>query len=188
MIPRLSNFDPVKVGDEIAALEAEAQSEWKTAQDVYLSRSEIIAAKLWDVHQHHPEHLDAVCKRAKIGTSRRYELLQIGGGRKTIAQSRQETAERQAKFKAKKKAKQLAAHEVTKTDSITTPKGNGKVTAQPTTSKGTAKPKPIKSSQALEEIKQLCRHWIPLVPLLNKTDRREAMTFLQEILEQGETS
>jgi hypothetical protein len=111
----IPNFDPIVIGDQIAALEAEAQDSFTVAkgvfateQGLFLSRSEAIAAILWDVQQHHPEHLDAVCEPAKIGTSRRYELLQIGGGRKTIAQSRQETAARQAKFKAKKKAKQLA--------------------------------------------------------------------------------
>jgi hypothetical protein len=59
------NFDPIKVADEIAALESEAQDgftaekgEFAAAQGVYLSRSEAIAAILWNVAQHHPEHLD----------------------------------------------------------------------------------------------------------------------------------
>jgi hypothetical protein len=45
------------------------------------SRSEKIAEILWNVKQHHPEHLDAICERAEIGLSRRKELLQIGSGR-----------------------------------------------------------------------------------------------------------
>jgi hypothetical protein len=119
----LTNFDPVKVGEQIAALEAEAQSDWATAQGVYRSRSEEIAKILWDVEQNHPEHMEAVCEHAKIGRSRRDELLLVGGGRKTLEKSRQDNAARQAKFKAKKKkAKQLAAAEATKAVAVTTPK------------------------------------------------------------------
>ena len=66
--------------------------------------------------QHHPEHLDAICERANIGLSRRKELLQVGSGRKTIKQCRQATAARQAKFKAKKKAK---AAEPPKSEAVT---------------------------------------------------------------------
>jgi hypothetical protein len=68
------------------------------------------------VKQHHPEHLDAICERANIGLSRRKELLQVGSGRKTIKQCRQATAARQAKFKAKKKAK---AAEPPKSEAVT---------------------------------------------------------------------
>jgi hypothetical protein len=100
----LANFDPIAIGDEVAALEREAQSKLADAKGEFASRSEKIAAILWNVKQHHPEHLDAICERAEIGLSRRKELLQIGSGRKTIKQSRQATAARQAKFKAKKKA------------------------------------------------------------------------------------
>jgi hypothetical protein len=100
----LPNFDPIAIGDDVAALEREAQSKLADAKSEFASRSEKIAAILWDVKQHHPEHLDAICERAEIGLSRRKELLQIGSGRKTIRQSRQATAARQAKFKAKKKA------------------------------------------------------------------------------------
>jgi hypothetical protein len=99
----LPNFDPVAIGDEVAALEREAQSKLTNAKGEFASRSEKIASILWKVKQHHPEHLNAICKRAEIGLSRRKELLQIGSGRKTIKQSRQATAARQAKFKAKKK-------------------------------------------------------------------------------------
>jgi hypothetical protein len=99
----LANFDPIAIADEVAALETEAQSDLADAKGAFASRSEKIAAILWNVKQHHPEHLDAICERAKIGLSRRKELLQVGSGRKTIKQSRQATAARQAKFKAKKK-------------------------------------------------------------------------------------
>jgi hypothetical protein len=95
-----TNFDPIAVGDEIAALESEAQN----AKVVFVSRSGKIAAILWNVKQHHPEHLNAICERAMIGRSRRKELLQIGRGSKTIDQSRRESAERQTKSRANKKA------------------------------------------------------------------------------------
>jgi hypothetical protein len=94
----LTNFDPIAVGDEIAALETEAQDKLAEAKDEFKSRSEKIAAILWDVKQHHPEHLDAICERAKIGRSRRYELLRIGSGRETAKQSRKESAKRQTKL------------------------------------------------------------------------------------------
>jgi hypothetical protein len=107
----LPNFDPVAIGDEIAALESDAQNsftaakgEYEAAGALYISRSEVIAAILWDVAQNHSEHLDAVCEHAKIGTSRRYELLQIGGGRKSIEQSRAENAARQKRLQDKRKA------------------------------------------------------------------------------------
>jgi hypothetical protein len=72
------NFDPIAIGDEVAALEREAQSKLADAKSEFASRSEKIAAILWNVKQHHPEYLDAICKRAEIGRSRRKELLQIG--------------------------------------------------------------------------------------------------------------
>ena len=112
----LANFDAMAIADEVAALETEAQSELADAKGEFASRSEKIAAILWNVKQHHPEHLDAICERAEIGLSRRKELLQIGSGRKTIKQSRQATAARQAKFKAKKKAK---AAEPPKSEAVT---------------------------------------------------------------------
>jgi hypothetical protein len=93
----LPNFDPIAIGDEVAALEREAQSKLADAKGEFASRSEKIASILWKVKQHHPEHLDAICERAEIGLSRRKELLQIGSGRK-IKQSRQATAALQAKF------------------------------------------------------------------------------------------
>ena len=112
----LPNFDPIAVADEIAALETEAQDKLAEAEDEFKIRSEKIAAILWDVKQHHPEHLDAICERAKIGRSRRYELLRIGSGRETAKQSRKESAKRQTKSRATKKAR-AAAESVTVTDS-----------------------------------------------------------------------
>jgi hypothetical protein len=98
----LTNFDPVAIGNEIAALEAEAQSEFK-------SRSAKIAAILWQVKQEHPEHLDEVCRIADIGRSRRKQLLQIGRGDKTLEQSRAETKVRVQRTRAKAKAATVAA-------------------------------------------------------------------------------
>ena len=66
----VSNFDPIAIGDEIAALEVEAQSKLADARDEFITRSEKIAAILWEVKMHHPEHLKAICEQAKIGRSR----------------------------------------------------------------------------------------------------------------------
>jgi ATPase subunit of ABC transporter with duplicated ATPase domains len=158
---------------------------------VFLSRSEAVAAILWDVAQYHPEHLDAVCECAKIGESRRYELLQIGGGRKTIAQSRQDTAARQQKFKAKKKkAKQLAAAEAAKADSVTTPKVTEKATAKRSkagmdkpdkpkkaaTARPEKAPAPSKSEKALVEFKVACDRWLPH---LTECDKLRAVNYVQ---------
>jgi hypothetical protein len=112
----LTNFDPIKIGDELAELESEAQDKLAEAKGEFVSRSEKIAAILWDVKQHHPEHLDAICKRAKIGRSRQYELLRIGSGRETAKQSRKKSAKRQTKSRATKKAR-AAAESATVTDS-----------------------------------------------------------------------
>src|ERR1700687_5547299 len=92
----LPNFAPIAVADEIAALETEAQDKLAEAEDEFKSSSEKIAAILWDVKQHHPEHLDAICERPKIGRSRRYELLRIGSGREAGKQSRHGSAKRRA--------------------------------------------------------------------------------------------
>jgi hypothetical protein len=72
-------------------------------------------------------------ERAKIGLSRRKELLQIGSGRKTIKQSRQANAARQAKFKAKKKANAAqspTSEAVTKTPVTALKAGNNPHPAQ----------------------------------------------------------
>ena len=96
----LPNFDPIKVADEIAALETEAQA----AKGVFDDRSARIAAILWDIKQHHPEHLKAVCERAGIGRSRRKQLLQIGSGSKTLEKSRAENKTRVQRHRAKARA------------------------------------------------------------------------------------
>jgi hypothetical protein len=100
----LTNFDPIKIGDEIAALESEAQGKLAEAKAEFASRSEKIAAILWDVKQHHPEHLKAVCERAGIGRSRRKQLLQIGSGSKTLEKSRAENKTRVQRHRAKARA------------------------------------------------------------------------------------
>jgi hypothetical protein len=81
---RDANFDPVKVAHDIIALDTDCEKQK--------------AAILFDVQQHHPEHLDEVCRLACIGRSRRKELLQIGSGRKSIEQSRAEGAARHDKL------------------------------------------------------------------------------------------
>jgi hypothetical protein len=129
----IPNFDHVAVGDKIVALEAEVQNEFaaakqaakderstakktadseyvaatKAAEAKYKSRSKDIAELLWSMKQHYPDQLNAVCKRSGIGRSRKFELLRIGKGDKTVEQSRKETAARQKKFKGKKKAESV---------------------------------------------------------------------------------
>jgi hypothetical protein len=188
----IPNFDPVAIGNEIAALEAETQNsftaakgEYEAAGALHISRSEVIAAKLWDVAQHHPEHLDAVCERAKIGETRRYELLQIGGGRKTIEKSRAENAARQKRLQDKRKAavaeqkKAAAAAAAARplvTEKATTKQGKADK------GKSAAKPKPIKSSMALAEIDAFTKHWFPL---LNERDQVKAEKLVAKRFEQA---
>ena len=50
----LSNTDPVAVGHESAALETGARSKLADAKGEFASRSEKIAAILWEVKEHHP--------------------------------------------------------------------------------------------------------------------------------------
>jgi hypothetical protein len=97
----LTNFDPIKIGDEIAMLESEAQSKLTEAKGEFVTRSAKIAAILWNVKQHHPEHLKAICERAGIGRSRRKQLLQIGSGTKTLEKSRAENNTRVQRHRAK---------------------------------------------------------------------------------------
>jgi hypothetical protein len=187
----LPNFDPNKVADEIATLESEAQNsftaakgEFATAQGVFTTRSEAIAAILWDVEQNHPEHMDAVCERAGIGESRRYELLQIGGGRKTIEKSRADNAARQARLQEKRKAavaaqKKAVAAAVAAPPLVTEKRKAGK---DKSTTKPKAKPKPIKSSTALAEIDAFTKHWFPL---LNERDQVKAEKLVAKRFEQA---
>jgi hypothetical protein len=96
----LTNFDPIKVADEVASLENEAQA----AKGVFNDRSMKIAVILWQVKLHHPEHLVDICKRAGIGRSRRKQLLQIGSGSKTMEKSRAENKTRVQRHRAKARA------------------------------------------------------------------------------------
>jgi hypothetical protein len=54
----------------------------------HVEHSRAAGALLVDVAQNHPEHLDEVCKLAGIGHSRRYELMMIAGGRRTVGEIR----------------------------------------------------------------------------------------------------
>ena len=159
----VSNFDPIAIGDEIAALEVEAQSKLADARDEFITRSEKIAAILWEVKVHHPEHLKAICEQAKIGRSRRKELLQIGRGSKTIKESRKESAERQSRSRANRKAKTRKAKAVT----VTAPEAKPKFPSS-------------NSQQALVGFKLACNIWLPQ---LNECDRSEALTHANSVFE-----
>jgi hypothetical protein len=115
--------------------------------------------------QHHPEHLNAICERAKIGRSRRKELLQIGRGSKTIDQSRRESAERQTKSRANNKKARAA----TVTAPASAPAANESDVAPATK----PKPAPSKSSKALAQFKVACDQ----LPLLNERDQDQASTY-----------
>jgi pyruvate/2-oxoglutarate dehydrogenase complex dihydrolipoamide acyltransferase (E2) component len=189
------NFDPVAIGNEIAKLEAEAQNsftaakgEYEAAGALYISRSEVIAAILWDVAQNHSEHLDAVCEHAKIGTSRRYELLQIGGGRKSIEQSRAENAARQKRLQDKRKAAVAEQKKAAAAAAAARPLVTEKATAKQGKAdkgKSAAKPKPIKSSMALAEIDAFTKHWFPL---LNERDLVKAEKLVAKRFEEARAS
>jgi hypothetical protein len=166
----LSNFDPIAIGDEIAALEMEAQSKLADAKGEFTSRSEKIAAILWEVKVHHPEHLKAICERAKIGRSRRKELLQIGRGSKTIEQSRKESAKRQSRSRANRKARAMTVTAPASPHAETDP-GIG---AKP-------KPAPSNSTEALAEFQLACDLWLPQ---LNECDQDKALTHVNNIFEQ----
>src|SRR5580704_16337760 len=92
-------YDPIAVGDKIA------DHLKKADEAVEANREHCMAAGglLLDVQENHPKHMETICKRIGLGLSRRKELLMIAGGRKTLDQSRAENAERQRRFKDKKK-------------------------------------------------------------------------------------
>ncbi len=117
---------------------------------------------------HHPEHLKAICERANIGRSRRKELLQIGGGSKTIEQSRKESADRQTRSRANKKARAVT---------VTAP-----ASPQAVNERSTAKPKPAppNSVEALAEFKLACDHCLPQ---LNEHDQDGASIYVNSLFE-----
>jgi hypothetical protein len=119
---------------------------------------------------HHPEHLKAICERAKIGRSRRKELLQIGRGSKTIEQSRKESANRQSRSRANRKARAVTVTAPASPHAETDP-GIG---AKP-------KPAPSNSMEALAEFQLACDLWLPQ---LNECDQDKALTHVNNIFEQ----
>ena len=119
---------------------------------------------------HHPEHLKAICERAKIGRSRRKELLQIGRGSKTIEQSRKESAKRQSRSRANRKARAMTVTAPASPHAETDP-GIG---AKP-------KPAPSNSMEALAEFQLACDLWLPQ---LNECDQDKALTHVNNIFEQ----
>jgi hypothetical protein len=93
-------FDPVAVGDQIAAYEAEASK----ARDTLLDCTKKSGALLLDVQQNHPEHLEAICAHVGLSRSRRCELLSIAGGRRSEEENRRISNERQKWKREKDKA------------------------------------------------------------------------------------
>jgi hypothetical protein len=93
-------FDPIAVGDKIAAHIAKADE----AVSANREHSMAAGALLLDVAQNYPKHLEAICERIGLGLSRRKELLMIAGGRKTLEKSRADNKARQDRHRAKKRA------------------------------------------------------------------------------------
>src|ERR1700693_111551 len=188
----IPNFDPNKIADEIAALETEAQSKLTEAKGEFNSRSEKIAAILWDVKQHHRDHLKAICERAGIGRSRRKQLLQIGSGSKTLEKSRAENKTRVQRHRAKARAITVMA---TPAEAKSQPETGNNDPAKSGTETASAhaanesesapatkpKPTPSKSSKALAQFKVACDHWLPL---LNERDQDQASTHANSMFEQ----
>jgi hypothetical protein len=190
----LTNFDPIKIGDEIAALESEAQGKVAEAKAEFASRSEKIAAILWDVKQHHPEHLKAVCERGGIGRSRRKQLLQIGSGSKTLEKSRAENKTRVQRHRAKARAitvmatpAEAGAKSQPETGNNDPAKSGTETASAHAANESEAapatkpKPTPSKSSKALAQFKVACDHWLPL---LNERDQDQASTHANSMFEQ----
>jgi hypothetical protein len=98
-------------------------------------------------------------------------LLQIGGGSKTIEQSRKESAERQTRSRANKKARAVT---------VTAPASPH--AANETDAGLTAKPKPAPSNsvEALAEFKVACDLWLPQ---LNERDQDQASTHANSMFE-----
>jgi hypothetical protein len=180
----LPNFDIGKIVAEITALESEAQ----TAKGVYDDRSTKIAAILWEVKQHHPEHLDEVCERTGIGRSRKFELLQIGSGRKSVKQSRQESAKRQTKSRVAKKGREGGARSRIRdvTDSKPSPdtdpdEGAARMKAAYAANEGAAKKRTSGIANTPKaEFQFACDHWIPR---MSRHDQIEALRYVQDIVE-----
>jgi hypothetical protein len=80
---------------------------YKKTLEAYDAEIRSASVILSDVKVNHPGQLKDVCKHIGLSRSRTAELLAIAEGRKTLEQTRADTAERQRRFKAGKKAKAL---------------------------------------------------------------------------------
>jgi hypothetical protein len=178
----LTNFDLVAVGNQIVALETEARDKLATANQAaqvdHRRRSEQIAALLHSVEENAPKSILDICKRAGIGRSRRFELLKIGRGDKTAAQSRKQDSDRHKKSRATKAKKKIDAKPASEAKPVhdggaimdSSPKAAGNGTDPDASAatmkaahaanegngkaKSASKPKPITSAKALSEIKE----------------------------------
>jgi hypothetical protein len=171
----LRNFDPIRIGDEVAALETEAQA----AKGVFNDRSAKIATILWNIKQHHPEHLKAVCERAGIGRSRRKQLLQIGSGSKTLEKSRAENKTRVRRHRARARAITVMAPlpdvSAAKAEHAAN-EGNGACAVR-----ANAKPKSNKSL-AKSEFACACDRWLPL---MSRHDQVEALRYAKDVVDRS---
>jgi hypothetical protein len=95
----VKKFDPIAVGDQIKSHIDQADK----AKAIHDEHVRAAGKLLLDVATNHPKQMDAICKRIGLGDSRRYELLAIAGGRKTLAESRAQNNERQKRFRKKRR-------------------------------------------------------------------------------------
>jgi hypothetical protein len=203
----MTKFDPIVVGDKIAAYELEAGK----AKGSLLEYSKKSGALLFDVQQNHHEHLEAICARVGISRSRRFELLAIAGGRRTEEENKAISKARQEKKRAKDKAAKAKAIPPPKPvpESVTTnvtdsPEASAErrkaeyvaiaemrpVEAEPVPVEvhepqpeavepvALPKPKNIPSGRALAEFKVAADHWISK---MSKTDSVEAIDYAMAI-------
>ncbi len=94
-----TKFDPAAVGRQIADHIKQAD----TFKAKSLEHSMSAGKLLVDIAENHKEHLDAICKTIGLGHSRRAELMQIAGGRKTAEQVKADSRERKRRSRDKEK-------------------------------------------------------------------------------------
>lgn len=104
-------FDPEVVGskikEHIAAADLAGAEQTRHAKE---------AGKLLvDVAKNHHQHLETICKEIGLSRSRRAELMQIAGGRRTVEQMRAAAKARVDRHRAKKQIGKFSPHRLSNT-------------------------------------------------------------------------
>jgi hypothetical protein len=108
----------VRIARHLAAAD-KAVNAYNRAGTTYDAEIMSVGTILADVAKNHPKEMKEVCKHAGLGHSRTEELLAVAHGRKTMDEVRADNAERQRRFKAKRKKAALSP------PNPVTAKGNG---------------------------------------------------------------